>query len=79
MCDVYREVYSSQKMFTNQPDIGLSLWASYEKTIDGVEIHWFTRKEKFTGPYVSKESNADCLLRHEEAHHYWFPAQNSAF
>ena len=47
MCDVYEEACLSQKMFINGWDRGLPLQARVEKTVDGVEIQWFSVMKRF--------------------------------
>ena len=64
MCDLCREVCSSQKTFTNGLIIGLPQWAWVEKIIHGVEAHWLSCKEKVPGVAVSKDGHADRLLGH---------------
>ena len=43
-----------------------------ESAVHGVKAIWLSGKD--TGPHetVSKEGHADCLLRHERTHDYWF-------
>ena len=47
MCNVYEEAYSKEKKITNKSNIGLTLRAFVEKTIQGVETHRRSGKEKF--------------------------------
>ena len=47
ICDVHREACFSQKMFTNQLNMGLPLWTRVDKTVHRVEAHWLSIKKKF--------------------------------
>ena len=49
MCDVDGEVCFSQKMFTNELNMGVSLRAWFEKIVQVVETYWLTGKEKSSG------------------------------
>ena len=49
--------------------MGLLLWTRVEKTVYGVETHWFAGKKKAPGAVLSKEGDADSLLKHERTHH----------
>ena len=70
MLDVYKEKCFSQKIFTNELNMGLPLRINVKKIIKGVEIRWLSSKEKVPGAVVSKEGNTDSLLRHERIHCY---------
>ena len=72
MCSVYREACFSLKMFTQQLNMGLPLLALVEKTVNGVETHRLSGKEKVLGTAVSKEGDAYRLLGYDWSHHYWF-------
>ena len=86
MCNVYEEACFSQKMFTNELNMGLPLQAWVEKTVHGVDIHWLSSKKKIkikkkikkevpdTG--ISKR-HADNHLGYERTHQYWFPWKGS--
>ena len=69
MSDVYREERLSDKNFL-QMDWTLVYHYKPEskKTIHGVKTRWFSRKEKISGPLVSKEDHADSTLGHEKIH-----------
>ena len=53
-----------KKVFTNELNIGLPLWAYIEKTFHVVETHRLSSKEKVVGAAVTKEGDADSLLGH---------------
>ena len=53
-------------MFINGVNMALPRWV--EKI-----VYWLSDKEKVQSGVVSKEGNADSLLRHEQTNHYWFP------
>ena len=73
MYDEYGKACLSQKMFTNGPNMGLTLGVPVEKTVHGVETHWHSGKEKIPGAVVcKKKSHAGNVLRHGKTHHYWF-------
>ena len=40
-----------KKMFTNELNMGLLLWARVKKIVHGVETHWLSRKRKHPGCY----------------------------
>ena len=42
-------------------------------TVDEVEAHWHSNKEKVPDAAVSKEGHADSVLGHKKTHHHWFP------
>ena len=63
MRDVNGEECFSQKMFTNELNMGLPEWKHINSLV----------KEKVQGTVVSKESHADCILGLERSHYYWFP------
>ena len=72
-CDVFREAYSSQKMFTNGLNMGLPLQIRVKKTIHQVKTHWLSSKEKVLGTVFSQKGHTESLLRQERAHHNSFP------
>ena len=72
MCDIFGEVYFSQKIFTNELNMGLSLWTQVEKAGHGVETYWPSVKEKVSVKAVSKEGQADSLLEHEKTSYNCF-------
>ena len=50
---------------------GLNKNLILEETDHGLETHWLSAKEKILGTEVSKEGQADNILKHERPHHYW--------
>ena len=68
MYNVYAEVCFNQEMFANWLNMGLPLQVRVKETVDGVETHRLSGKERFPGTSVSKEGHADCLLAHERTH-----------
>ena len=58
-------------MFTNGLNMGLLLWAWVKKTVQGMEPHWYSNKEKVSDAAVSKEGHADSLLRYIRIHYKW--------
>ena len=51
-----------KKIFTNELNIVLPLWAWVKKTVYGAEIHWLLRKGKVLGTLASKEGHADSFF-----------------
>ena len=62
-----------KQRFIKEQKIGLPLRITVEKTVHALETHWLFGKEKVLGAAISKESNADSVLRHELTQNYWFP------
>ena len=73
MWGVSREVCFSQKMFTNDLNMGLPLRACFEKTVYGEETCWPSGKEKVPDAAISKADYTDSLLGHERTNHNWIP------
>ena len=62
-----------EKVLTNKQDIALPLWTKVEKTVNGVETHWISRKERVPGAVVSKEGDFESLLGNWKTHLGWSP------
>ena len=73
------EVCFSLNIFTNRLNMGLPQLAWVEKTIDGVETHWLSGREKVSNAKLSKEGHADRRLEHEINHDKWFPWKKNCF
>ena len=73
MCDVCKEACFESKNVYKWVKHVLLLWVWIKKTVHGAETHWLSGKAKVPGTSVSKEGNADSLLRYEKTHHNWFP------
>ena len=65
MWDVYREIHFSQKNVYKLLDMDLPLWVWTEKTVHGMEISWFSGKEKVLEAAVSREGHVDCVLEYQ--------------
>ena len=65
ICNVYREASSYQKIYTNWLNMGSPQQTRVEKTVAGMEIHWFSSKEKLPAATFSKKSHANNGLGHE--------------
>ena len=70
MCDVYREICSSYKMFTNGLNITLTHWAWVENTVHGVKTCWLSAKEKVVRVTDSKEGYGNSFLEPKRIYHY---------
>ena len=57
LCTENHAFVNKKKMFTNGLNIALPLRAQDEKTVNGVEIHWLSSKEKVPGTAISKEDH----------------------
>ncbi len=69
MCDVHREPYFNQKMFTNGLNIGLLLWAWVKKSLWRGNTDSLVKKS--SGQSVNKEGHTESLFEHERIHHYF--------
>ena len=77
MRDLSIEACFSQKMFSNEVNMGVPSRASVKKTFYEVETHWLSGKEKIVDAASSKEGLAYSVLGHEKTHPNWFPLKGA--